>query len=29
MVHPKVIRNMGLDPDKYSGFAFGPGIENW
>jgi len=27
MVHPKVIKNMGLDPEKYSGFAFGPGIE--
>lgn len=27
MVHPKVIENMGIDPDKYSGFAFGPGIE--
>lgn len=27
MIHPKVIKNMGLDPEKYSGFAFGPGIE--
>lgn len=27
MVHPKVISNMGLDPEVYSGFAFGPGIE--
>lgn len=27
MVHPKVIRNMGLDPEKYSGFAFGLGID--
>ncbi|MCX6812708.1 MAG: phenylalanine--tRNA ligase subunit alpha [Candidatus Berkelbacteria bacterium] len=27
MVHPKVISNMGIDPNKYSGFAFGPGIE--
>ncbi len=27
MVHPTVIKNMGIDPDKYSGFAFGPGIE--
>lgn len=27
MVHPKVIKNMGLDPDKYSGFAFGLGID--
>ncbi len=27
MVHPKVIQNMGLDPEKYTGFAFGPGVE--
>lgn len=27
MVHPKVIKNMGLDPEKYSGFAFGMGID--
>ncbi len=27
MVHPTVIKNMGLNPEKYSGFAFGPGIE--
>ena len=27
MVHPNVIRNAGLDPDKYQGFAFGMGIE--
>jgi len=25
MVHPKVIKNMGLDPEIYSGFAFGLG----
>lgn len=25
MVHPQVLRNMGLDPNKYSGFAFGFG----
>jgi phenylalanyl-tRNA synthetase alpha chain len=24
-VHPNVIRNMGLDPEKYIGFAFGMG----
>lgn len=24
-VHPNVIRNMGLDPEKYTGFAFGMG----
>ena len=27
MVHPKVISNMGIDPKKYSGFAFGMGVE--
>lgn len=27
MVHPNVLKNMGIDPEKYSGFAFGPGIE--
>jgi phenylalanyl-tRNA synthetase alpha chain len=27
MVHPKVLRNMKIDPDKYSGFAFGLGID--
>lgn len=27
MVHPKVIENMKLDPEKYSGFAFGMGID--
>ena len=27
MVHPKVIKNMGLDPDKFSGFAFGLGVD--
>lgn len=27
MVHPDVIKNMGLDPEKYSGFAFGLGVE--
>ncbi|MBE0619194.1 MAG: phenylalanine--tRNA ligase subunit alpha [Burkholderiales bacterium] len=26
-VHPTVIRNFGLDPEKYIGFAFGSGIE--
>ena len=26
-VHPVVIRNYGLDPEKYVGFAFGSGIE--
>lgn len=27
MVHPQVLRNGGIDPDKYSGFAFGWGAE--
>lgn len=27
MVHPKVLRNGGIDPDKYTGFAFGWGVE--
>lgn len=27
VVHPGVLRNCGIDPDKYSGFAFGVGIE--
>ena len=27
MVHPKVLRNCGIDPDVYSGFAFGFGLE--
>jgi len=27
MVHPKVLRNVGIDPDVYQGFAFGMGLE--
>ena len=27
MVHPNVMENCGIDNDKYSGFAFGMGIE--
>jgi phenylalanyl-tRNA synthetase alpha chain len=27
MVHPKVLANCGLDPDKWQGFAFGCGID--
>lgn len=27
MVHPNVLKNMGIDPDRYQGFAFGIGIE--
>ena len=26
-VHPNVLRNMGIDPDEYIGFAFGSGLE--
>jgi phenylalanyl-tRNA synthetase alpha chain len=26
-VHPQVIRNMGLDPEQYIGFAFGSGVD--
>ena len=26
-VHPQVVRNMGLDPERYVGFAFGSGID--
>ena len=27
MVHPNVLTNSGIDPEKYSGYAFGMGIE--
>ena len=27
MVHPKVLRMSGIDPEEYSGFAFGVGLE--
>lgn len=27
MVHPKVLANCGIDPEVYSGFAFGMGLE--
>ena len=27
MVDPNVLKNCGIDPDKYTGFAFGMGIE--
>ena len=26
-VHPQVVRNIGLDPERYIGFAFGSGID--
>jgi phenylalanyl-tRNA synthetase alpha chain len=28
-VHPNVVRNMGLDPEKYIGFAFGMGMDRF
>ena len=27
MVHPNVLNNVGIDPEKYSGLAFGMGVE--
>ena len=27
MVHPNVLRSVGIDPEVYSGFAFGMGVE--
>jgi len=27
MVHPNVLKNVDIDPEKYQGFAFGVGIE--
>jgi phenylalanyl-tRNA synthetase alpha chain len=27
MVHPNVLKNCGLDPEKYQGFAFGVGLD--
>ena len=27
MVHPEVFRHVGIDPEQYSGFAFGMGVE--
>lgn len=29
MVHPVVLKNMGVDPEKYTGFAFGLGIDRF
>ncbi len=29
MVHPDVLRKSGLDPEKYTGFAFGLGVERF
>lgn len=27
MVHPQVLRNVGVDPEKYTGYAWGMGVE--
>jgi len=27
MIHPEVLKNTGIDPEKYSGFAFGFGLD--
>ncbi|XRK14614.1 phenylalanyl-tRNA synthetase alpha subunit [Elusimicrobium posterum] len=27
IVHPNVLRNVGIDPEVYSGYAFGMGVE--
>ena len=27
MVHPNVLRGCNIDPDEYSGFTFGMGVE--
>ena len=27
MIHPVVFENCGIDPEKYTGFAFGIGVE--
>ena len=29
MVHPNVLRNIGIDPEKYTGYAFGLGVERF
>jgi len=29
MVHPNVLRNVGIDPEKYIGFAFGIGLDRF
>ncbi|AKN93767.1 phenylalanyl-tRNA synthetase [Xanthomonas oryzae pv. oryzicola] len=29
MVHPNVLRNVGVDPERYTGFAFGLGVERF
>jgi len=27
MINPGVLKNCGIDPDRYQGFAFGMGVE--
>ena len=27
MIHPQVLRNVGIDPEEWSGFAFGLGLD--
>ena len=27
MVHPNVLKSVGIDPEVYTGFAFGMGVE--
>jgi phenylalanyl-tRNA synthetase alpha chain len=27
LVHPNVLRGVGVDPEKFSGYAFGLGVE--
>jgi phenylalanyl-tRNA synthetase alpha chain len=29
MIHPVVLKNVGYDPDKVGGFAFGLGVERF
>jgi phenylalanyl-tRNA synthetase alpha chain len=29
MVHPSVLRNVGIDPERHTGFAFGLGVERF
>jgi phenylalanyl-tRNA synthetase alpha chain len=29
MVHPVVLENCGYDPERYTGFAFGLGVERF
>ena len=29
MVHPEVLKNGGIDPEEYSGFAWGLGVERF